>query len=191
MRTIVKFVVVMGMLGAVFYGLVVALDPWALQIGGRSTPLLFWTGMGTLHAKDGKSYPLYVYFHPSTGASRLRKNGLRSNSGLKGTAEICKAPGVTELLQLSGTMWGGYSSTEGSLVDLRLFEWKVVDPQMRKGYFDLAGVWHGGDLTMDEPGMQGRAFLDGLHIEGATAAFEWADHTAFAAACRADGSGGR
>jgi hypothetical protein len=183
-RTIPKLVATAVLCGAAVYAVVAALHPWALHIGGRSTPLLYWTGMGTLIARDGKSYPLYVFFYPGTSASRLHREGLRPDSGLKGTAELCKAPGTSQQLKLSGTMYGGYSSTEGSLMDFRLLEWKAFDPQVQRGYFDLAGHWHGGELTMDHPGEQGRTFLSGVHIEGATVTLHYATHGEFEAACR-------
>src|SRR5690348_6403243 len=44
------------------WALIVALNPWALHIGGRSTPLLYWQGSGTVLAKGGKTYPVYLYF---------------------------------------------------------------------------------------------------------------------------------
>jgi hypothetical protein len=184
MRSILKLVVALVLGGAIFYALVVALNPWALHMGGVSTPLLYWTGTGTLLAKDGKSYPLYVYLHPGRSASHLHRDGLKPNAGLGGSAELCTAPGTTELLKLSGTMYGGYRTTEGSLMDFRLLEWKVVDPQMKKGYFDLAGYWHGGTLAMTLPNSQGRTFLTGVHIEGATVTLQAASHDAFATACR-------
>jgi len=55
-RSLVKLVLVAILCGAVFYAVVVALDPWALHLGGRSTPLLTWQGSGKLLTKSG-SYP--------------------------------------------------------------------------------------------------------------------------------------
>ena len=189
-RTIFKLVMVLVVGGAVFYGVVVALNPWALHIGGQPTPLLYWTGMGTLTAKDGKTYPLYVFFYPGGPASHLRLDGLRPNSGLRGTAELCSAPGTTELLKLSGTMYGGYRSTEGSLMGFRLLEWRKsfqINPQYR-GFFDLAGRWRGAELVMDRPGEQGIAFQSGMFIDHATVTLHAASRGEFEAACRAMGS---
>jgi len=184
MRTIVKLVVVLAIVAAVFYGAVVALDPWALHIGGRSTPLLYWTGMGTLTAKDGRTYPLYVYFHPDRGASRLHVDGLRPNSGLGGTAKICTAPGKTELLKLSGTMYGGYRSTDGSLMGFRLIEFRVINPTLSTGFFDLMGGWQGAELVLNRPNQQGHVFPSGLRVEAATVTLHYATRDDFAA-CQA------
>ena len=49
---------------AAMWAFFAALNPWALHIGGRSTPLLYWHGAGTVRAKDGKTLPLYVTFWP-------------------------------------------------------------------------------------------------------------------------------
>ena len=185
MRTIFRLLVVLVLAGAVFYGVVAALNPWALHIGGRSTPQLAWTGMGTLTAKDGRSYLLYVFLHPAPGASHLHLDGLRPNSGLGGSAELCTAPGKTELLKLSGTIYGGDQSTEGSLMNFRLLEWKVIDPAMTKGYFDLLGAWHGGELVMNRPDDESHSFASGLRIVGATATLHYADRDEFEDACRA------
>lgn len=177
--------------GIIFYCAVVALNPWALHIGGRSTPLLYWTGMGTLKAQDGKAYPLYVFFYPSAHGSRLHREGLRPNSGLSGTAQLCATPGTTQLMKLSGTIFGGYSTTEGSLVEFRLLEWPrsfQINPQYH-GFFDLAGPWHGANLVMDRPGEQGKRLASGSMIEHATVTLRWASRAEFDAACRATGSG--
>ena len=187
MRTIFKLLTVVVIGGGIFYAVVAALNPWALHIGGKPTPLLYWTGMGKLAAKDGRDYLLYVFLYPGTGASRLHREGLRPNSGLSGTAELCTAPGKTQLLKLSGTMYGGYRSTNGSLMEFRLLEWKVVDPQMRKGYFDLAGNWNGDELVMDRPNQQSRPFLSGVRIDAATVSLRYATHVDFVQACRAIG----
>ncbi|HYL93952.1 MAG TPA: hypothetical protein VEW69_12445, partial [Alphaproteobacteria bacterium] len=88
--------------GALFYGVVVALNPWSLHIGGRWTPLLYWSGSGNLITKGG-AYPLYVSFFPSSHFSRLRLDGLRPTGGVQGSGWLCTSPGVMQYLELSGT----------------------------------------------------------------------------------------
>jgi hypothetical protein len=76
------FAVVAGILG---WGLIVALNPWALHIGGRSTPLLYWHGAGTLRSEDGKTFPLYVSFwpgRPGGGHGIGRREGKRVSARL-------------------------------------------------------------------------------------------------------------
>jgi hypothetical protein len=98
--TLFKLVGLLILGGAAVYGLVVAFNPWALHIGGQSTPLLYWTGMGTLTAKGGKAYPLYVYFYPGRPQGIHgggRRDGKVVSAHLQGTAELCTAPGKPQL----------------------------------------------------------------------------------------------
>jgi hypothetical protein len=172
---------------------VVALNPWALHIGGRSTPLLYWHGTGTVLAKSGKTYPLYISFlpgRPQGFAGGGRREGKRVSAQLTGTGWLCIAPGQVEIMDLSGTMYGGYTSAADSLFDFRLLERRkafAINPQ-RRGFFDVAGNWHGPQLVMDRPGEQGIPFKSGLFIDNATVTLRWADYEDFGAACRTMGT---
>ena len=100
---------------AAAWALLVVLNPWALHIGGRSTPLLYWHGSGTVLAKDGKTYPLYVSFWPGRPQGIHgggRREGKLVSAHLGGTGWLCIAPGQIQRLQLSGTMYGGYTTTQ-------------------------------------------------------------------------------
>jgi hypothetical protein len=121
---------------AVVYGVAGITAPWAFHIGGRATPLLYWSGAGKLITKGG-TYPLYVYFFPSPHSSRLRMDGLRPTGGLRGGGSLCLAPGVTQRLNLSGTIYNGWGTTDDSLIQFRLFEPKINDVGQRRGYFDV------------------------------------------------------
>ncbi|HEY6351506.1 MAG TPA: hypothetical protein VI636_19050 [Candidatus Angelobacter sp.] len=169
--------------GALFYGVVVALDPWAFHIGGRWTPLLTWQGSGKLVAKGGIEYPLWVSFYPSSHFSQLHMDGLRPTGGLQGSAWLCTSRGVTQRLELSGTIYGGWRSTEGSLMAFRLLEPKIIDLGQRRGYFDLAGRWRGQELVMDDRGSVGSVFRSGLRIEHASVALDWSSYSDFKAVC--------
>jgi hypothetical protein len=67
-----------------------------------------------------QQYPLYVAFYPSAHFSRL--DGLRPTGGLQGTGSLCTSAGVVEALKLSGTVYGGWSSTNDALMEFRLLE---------------------------------------------------------------------
>ena len=73
---------VLILVGAVVFvwAVTVALNPWALHIGGRSTPLLYWHGAGKVVSKDGKTYPLYVTFSPGK-PRRTQGRGARASAG--------------------------------------------------------------------------------------------------------------
>ena len=174
-----------------------ALNPWALHIGGRSTPLLYWHGDGTLLSKDGKTYPLYVGFFPGRPGGFHgggRREGKTVSAHLQGTGWLCIAPGSIEKMNLSGTMYGGYLSDNDSLLDFRLLEWRKafsINPQ-RRGFFDLAGTWQGPNLVMDRPNEQGMRLQSGPFIDQATVTLRWASYEDFEAECRTmSNAGGR
>ena len=105
-------VALFGAAAAVFVWLfMVALNPWALHIGGRSTPLLYWHGYGTVLSKDGKTYPLYVTFWPGRPRRRMgvRREGKGWSADLNGQGWLCIAPRQQERMDVSGTMYGGYT----------------------------------------------------------------------------------
>ena len=183
-------------MGAVAFAwvLLVAMNPWALHIGQRSTPLLFWHGSGTLLAKDGKTYPLYVSFWPGRPQGFHgggRREGKRVSAHLTGTGWLCIAHNTIQRLELSGTMYGGYTSDADSLLDFRLLEWRkpLAINYQHRGFFDVAGTWHGPELVMDRPNEQGIKFNTGPFIDNATVTLRWARYEEFEAACRGMGSG--
>jgi hypothetical protein len=178
-------------IGVFMWGVLVVLNPWALHIGGRSTPLLYWHGTGIVRAEGGKALPLYVSFWPDRpqggGHGIGRREGKGVSARLDGTGWLCIAPRTVERMDLSGTMYGGYVSDTDSLLDFRLLEWKgffVLSPPSR-GFFDLAGTWHGPELVMDRPNQQGIPFKSGLFIHHALVTFKWANYEEFDAACNA------
>jgi hypothetical protein len=144
-------------------------------------------------AKSGKTYPLYVSFWPGRPQGFHgggRREGKIISAHLDGDGWLCIAPGQVERMELSGTMYGGYTSDAESLLDFRLLEWKkpfAINPQFR-GFFDMAGQWRGPQLVMDRPGEQGIRFKSGLFIDNATATLRWASYGDFESACRSMGS---
>lgn len=171
--------------------LTVALNPWALHIGGRSTPLLYWHGSGTVSSKGGKTYPLYVSFWPGKPGRHGggRREGKIWSADLKGTGWLCIAPGSVERMDMSGTMYGGYTSSDNSLIDFRFLEWRKpfqINYQNR-GFFDVAGTWHGSDLVLNRPNEQGIKLNTGPFIDNATVTLHWSSYREFEAACRNSG----
>lgn len=171
------------------YGVIALLNPWALHIGGRWTPLLTWTGTGRL-ATSGGDYPLLVSLSPSRHGSHLRLDGLRPIGGITGHAWLC-TPHGTVPLSLSGTIYGGWRSTDGALMEFRLLEWNTVRDQIvgsstRRGYVDLFGYWHGSKLVMDDRGEWSAPFRSGLKIKHAAVTLTWGTKSDFEAACVAN-----
>ncbi|HMG87502.1 MAG TPA: hypothetical protein VK574_17340 [Terracidiphilus sp.] len=177
---------------AFFWVLMVALNPWALHIGGRSTPLLYWHGSGILHSKDGKTYPLYVSWWPGKPGRHGggRREGKIWSADLKGTGWLCLAPESVERMDLSGTMYGGYLTSDQSLFDFRFLEWQKPFQinYHNRGFFDVAGAWHGPELVLDRPNEQGIKLNTGPLIDNATVTLHWASYDEFETACRSEGS---
>jgi hypothetical protein len=167
---------------ALVYGVAAIIGPWSFHIGGVPTPLLYWSATGTLHTKGG-TYPLYVFFYPSSSFSKLRLDGLRPSGGVQGTGSLCTSRGVTQYMTLTGTIYNGWSSTEGSLIEFRLIEPKYFDVGQGQGFFDLYGRWHGAELVMDGRGRVGSTFRSGLKIEQQSVTLDRASYSDFKAVC--------
>jgi hypothetical protein len=167
---------------AVVYAVAAITAPWSFHIGGVPTPLLYWSGSGTLHTKGG-DYPLYVLLYPYRGSSRLRLDGLRPTGGVGGSASLCTSRGVIQYLKLSGTIYNGWSTTEDSLLSIRLLEQKYFDVGQRRGYFDLYGRWRGPQLVMDDRGAWASTFRSGVRIEHASVTLDRGSYSDFKAAC--------
>lgn len=170
----------------VAYGALALTSPWATHMGGRWTPLLNWTGVGKLVAKSG-SYPIYVSLMPSSHLSRLHLDGLRPTGGVSGRGMLCVSPGTILPLEVSGTIYGGWRSTDGSLMNIRVLEannarQRLLDVSHR-GYFDLFGYWHGPQLAMNTRGDWSSSFRSGLTVQHASVTFEWGSKSEFEAAC--------
>jgi hypothetical protein len=174
------WLVVLGV--AVIYGVAAITAPWSFHIGGRSTPFLFWSGAGTLTTKSG-TYPIYVSFHPASHFSRLRLDGLHPTGGVGGTAALCTSRGVTQNLNLTGTIYNGWSSTDSSLLAFRLSEPRIVNVGQRRGYFNLYGRWQGPELVMIDRGETGNTFRSGLTIEHASVKLDWTGYWSFKRVC--------
>jgi len=177
-----KFLGVLVLCGAVVYGVIGITNPWAFHIGGRWTPLLYWSGSGNLATEHG-SYPLYISFFPASHFSHLQLDGLRPTGGLQGSGWLCTAPGVTQYLKLSGTIYGGWQSTDKSIIAFRVLEPKVLDVGQRRGYFDLYGRWQGPQLIMNDRGRYSNPFRSGLKIEHASVTLNWTSYSDFKAEC--------
>jgi hypothetical protein len=173
-------------LGAV-YVVAAVTAPWSFHIGGRWTPLLYWPGYGRLVTKNG-SYPLYVMLYPSSHFSRLQLDGVRPTGGVQGSGWLCVSQGAMQRLELSGTIYGGWRSTEGTLMEFRLLEPKVIDTGQRRGYFDLFGRWNGPELVMSDRGESPSEFRSGLKIEQASVTLDWGRYGDFKTVCNAGGN---
>ncbi|HLV95507.1 MAG TPA: hypothetical protein VKS44_09990 [Candidatus Acidoferrales bacterium] len=99
-------------------------------------------------------------------------DGKRPTGGLHDSAWLCTSPGVTQYLDLTGTIYGGWRSTENSTIGWRLLEQKIFDVGQQQGFFDLVGKWDGPKLVMDDRGSYSSTFRSGLRIEHASVTLE-------------------
>lgn len=175
-------------LGGLLFGVVVVYavaaitSPWAFHIGGRWTPFLTWSGYGNLMTKNG-TYPLYISLTPASHFARLHSEGMRPTGGVKGNGWLCTAPGTIERLKLSGTIYNGWTTTEGSVMGFRLNEWSGIDLGQHRGYFDLSGRWQGQQLVMDDHGAYSSTLSSGVRPEHASVTFAWGSYSDFKAVC--------
>jgi hypothetical protein len=184
----------LGMLGlvaclALVYGVIVLTSPWATHIGNRPTPLLYWTGTGTLVTSSG-TYPMYVWLAPYEHFSELHMDGLRPTGGVTGGGSLCESPGKSVRITLSGTIYGGWRSTDGALMEFRVLEARSAHEALfgtttKRGYFDLFGYWHGPQLAMNDRSAWSTAFRSGLNPKHASVTFTSGSSAEFDAACQA------
>ena len=167
---------------ALVYAVAAVTAPWSFHIGGVPTPLLYWSGSGTLHTKGG-DYPFYLLLYPSSSSSHLRLDGLSPSGGVQGSASLCTSRGVTQYLKLSGTIYNGWSTTEDALISIRLLEPKYFDVGQHRGYFDLYGRWRGQQLVMDHRGSWASTFRSGVKIEPVSVTLDRAGYSDFKAVC--------
>ena len=83
-------------------------------------------------------------------------------------------------------MYGGYTSSDNSVFDFRLIDYTKPFTMRRpsRGFFDLAGTFHGQELVFDRPNEQGIPFDTSLFIDNATATLHWSSYEEFEAECR-------
>ena len=109
-------------------------------------------------------------------------------AGFRERPRCAPRQGVVQQLKLSGTIYGGWSSTENSLMEFRLLEFKIFDLGQRQGYFDLFGRWRGQELVMDDRSEASGNFRFGFKAEHASVTLDWGSFTDFKAACAASGN---
>ena len=167
------------------YGAMVLLNPWAIHMGGRWTPLLLWTGTGKLVTATG-TYPVLVTIGPFGHSSRLRLDGLRPTAGVSGWGWLCTPQGTTIRLRLYGTIYGAWRSTDGALMQFRLNERIQNFPSIQDGgYFDLFGHWQGPQLVLDDRNEWSARFRSGLTIKHASVTLRPGSKSEFNSACAA------
>jgi hypothetical protein len=123
------------------------LTPWALHIGGRSTPLERWVGYGAMQASNGGKYVLYAQLQG--GAQSGRCSFVGGCDTLHGSARLCSESGATHTFTLSGTV-DGWWTTDGAPTWIRLTG-GTPTPLPPGWVIALHGIWHGPALELTSP----------------------------------------
>jgi hypothetical protein len=185
----------------VFFALIIffmyaGLTPWALHIGGQSTPGEQWYGFGEVHASNGGRYVLYTYLQGGllAGSGFSRRGGALPHShadNLHGTAELCGTSGVTYTFKLTGVVDSWWSTDDAPTgIDLAR-----GTPVRLPFVVPLRGRWHGPALELSAPDNSfTQAFTPSGEIRHVTSTadagtarvtLQYGSHDAFATACQA------
>lgn len=130
-------------------GIMALLNPWALHMGNRSTPLGSWEGVGIVHASSGARDALYLRIGVSLRTGRRAGPGPHSN--MEGEALLRTPQGETVRYTVTGSV-SAWWTADGRPLSLRLVA-KGTQPEQ---YFDLHGGFQGTQLLLDDHGSSGR-----------------------------------
>jgi len=172
------------------------LTPWALRMGGRSTPAEEWDGFGEVHATNGGHYVLYTHLQGGlmgSGPIHRSGGGMKGASNLHGTADLCTASGVTHTFKLTGGV-DAWWSTDGAPTGIGLSGGTPV--RLPSGWVIVfRGNWHGPalQLTSDDnsfaqvftPSGEIRRVTSSKDAGTARVTLQYGSRDAFAAACQA------
>jgi hypothetical protein len=132
----------------------VVLTPWALRVGGRSTPFGQWTGYGPVEASNGGRYVLFTDLAAGmlagSGPGRIGSTSGHGHSDtLSGTATLCTESGAAHTFKLTGWV-DAWWTTDGAKTRISLTH---GTPERLPSGWDVAwhGVWRGPALELASP----------------------------------------
>jgi hypothetical protein len=185
------------LMAGLFFIVYAGLTPWALHIGGRSTPGEQWDGFGPVEASNGGHYVLYIHLQGGLLDSGGRNtsyggSGHGQSDNLHGTAELCTASGATHSFKLTGIVHSWWT-TDGAATWINLTG--GVPVKLQSGWVvALHGTWHGSVLELSDPDNSfTEAFTPRGEIRRVTSTADagtarvtvhYGSHEEFAAACR-------
>jgi hypothetical protein len=133
----------------VLFVVYVGLAPWALHIGGRSTPSREWNGYGQVVASNGGTYLLFTHLEGGVQDPAGRHGGLGRRDTLHGTAQLCTRSGATYTFKLTGSV-DGWWSTDGAATRIGLSG--GTPTRLPSGWLvALHGIWKGPALELTSP----------------------------------------
>jgi hypothetical protein len=195
LRGPIQWVVLLVIIAVVVAIKYAAFTPWALHIGGRSTPDRQWDGLGEVDASNGGRYVLFTHLEGGIDNDRHTSyggGGRTRQDNLHGRAELCGRSGAVHTFKLAGVV-DGWRSTDGAPTSIRLTGGTPVP--LPAGDVALRGAWRGPALELANPdnGFT-QAFTPRGEIRHGTSTADagtarvtlhYGSHDEFAAACRA------
>ena len=136
---------------AMLFVVYAGVTPWALHIGGRSTPLREWDGYGQVVASNGGSYLLYTHLEAGVQGRGGRHSGgyHGRRDTLRGSAQLCTRSGATHTFKLTGFV-DGWWSTDGAATRIGLSG--GTPTRLPLGWVvALHGIWNGPALELSSP----------------------------------------
>jgi hypothetical protein len=139
----------LGIMILVLLAIYVLPNPWALDIGGRFTPLETWQGYGAVQASNGGHYVLYLNLRGGIagGAGGHLSCSGRGCDSLFGSAKLCTESGQTYSFAVTGAVHSWWN-TNGAATTVDL----TGSPPLPDGWVvALHGAWRGPALQLSSP----------------------------------------
>jgi hypothetical protein len=125
------------------------LTPWALHIGGQSTPLREWNGYGQVVASNGGTYLLYTHLEAGVRGRPGHSPHTGPRDTLHGTGQLCTRSGATHTFKLTGSVHAWWSTDGGPT---RVSLTGGAPTQLPEGWVvALHGIWKGPALELTSP----------------------------------------
>jgi hypothetical protein len=119
----------------------VVMAPWSIGIGGRDTLVGTWSG--SLRARQGAEYGLYLDLAYRERRVGHRRGGGGARANLAGRAVLCTPVGQRFEYAVSGS-----AGRSGDIEQLWL---EYGDPKLSALNFRMSGAWRQGALTLTVP----------------------------------------
>jgi hypothetical protein len=196
LRGPIQWVVLLLIFAVVLSITYAVLNPWALHIGGRSTPGRQWDGFGEVTATNGGRYVLFTHLEGGLDVGERQGRGSSGHArrdNLHGTAELCTLSGATHTFKLNGVV-DSWWSTDGARTSIAL---RHGAPVRLPAGWDVAlhGAWRGPALELTSPDNsftqvftprgEIRHVTSTADAGSARVVLQYGSHDDFAAACRA------
>jgi hypothetical protein len=142
--------------GAVCYGALMLLSPWAFHMGGGSHLIPMWQGVGRMHSNTaGGDYAIYLYFWPDSG--RLRGLVYVSGQGL-----LCTPTGERVNLRMGGNfLHNSGADLNGAGVHFYMYDRgpkRALLGGPAQYRLEFKGKWVNPDLVLNDDGSLARNF---------------------------------